>query len=677
MVKTFEYSAPRTCRLPHVPIVEANESMLLDDEPLKLRISRLEAVMDNVQNTEIDPRDGATQVESAAAFDALSHLDDVPGALGVREVKFLVVGVNTATPKVFFLNTKNQKYHFLFAKNVLNVPLENGAFNAVTYFTQNRKFLAGTIIAHDSFQWGNQTSGLFALEFWPTDSVGVKFATLAFDIIRQAMPFAGAKLAYHPSGAIQEELYDAQKATFAANGVQVIKSAEIFESVDYSPLNLGVGFGRLRVIDGTNTQPPSIRDIVIFKTLPNDLSHVAGTVSEEPQTPLSHVNLRAKQNDTPNAFLRSASDDPRLRPHIDKIIRFEVKPGEIDVRAATAIELEEHLEQQRPTEPQFPPGDLSEKRILNLDEVGHGDLRLIGAKAANLAELRKILDPRFVPQGFAVPFYFYDQFMKENDLYSAVKGMLEDPRFVSEDIVRIENLRALRRKIKKASVPTDLRLELGKMHDRFPPGTTPRCRSSTNNEDLIGFNGAGLYDSFTHREDEGHIEKSIKQVWASLWNYRAFEERSFYRIDHFTTYMGVLVHPNFDDEKVNGVALTKNIYFPGFAGFYVNAQVGEALVTNPDPNATSEEFLVMEDADPNSGRRYETIRIRRSNLVEEGATVLSDDRLKELVAQMEITQAHFRNVYQAQDNEKFAMDLEFKVTQDSKLVIKQARPWVD
>ncbi len=50
------------------------------------------------------------------------------------------------------------------------------------------------------------------------------------------------------------------------------------------------------------------------------------------------------------------------------------------------------------------------------------------------------------------------------------------------------------------------------LHGRFPAGTALRCRSSTNNEDLPGFSGAGLYGSFAHRADEGHVAKTIKQV---------------------------------------------------------------------------------------------------------------------------------------------------------------------
>lgn len=48
-------------------------------------------------------------------------------------------------------------------------------------------------------------------------------------------------------------------------------------------------------------------------------------------------------------------------------------------------------------------------------------------------------------------------------------------------------------------------------------------------------------------------QNQFKQVFASTWNFRAFHERSFYRIDHLSTAMGVLCHLNFTEEKVNGV----------------------------------------------------------------------------------------------------------------------------
>ena len=132
----------------------------------------------------------------------------------------------------------------------------------------------------------------------------------------------------------------------------------------------------------------------------------------------------------------------------------------------------------------------------------------------------------------------------------------------------------------------------------IPRRQSLRYRSSTNNEDLPNFSGAGLYDSNTQKPDETEddgIDKSMKQVFASLWNFRAFVEREFYRIDHTETAMGILVHPNYTDETVNGVAVSFDPLYGKAGHHYVNSQVGEDLVTNPDAYSLPEELLLRPD----------------------------------------------------------------------------------
>ncbi|MEY2515754.1 MAG: hypothetical protein QOJ89_3112, partial [bacterium] len=215
---------------------------------------------------------------------------------------------------------------------------------------------------------------------------------------------------------------------------------------------------------------------------------------------------------------------------------------------------------------------------------------------------------------------------------------------------------------------------IAELQASFPAGQAIRCRSSTNNEDLEGFNGAGLYDSYTHRPDEGSLEKTVKQVWASLWNLRAFDERDFHRIDHLGAAMGVLVHENFDGELANGVAVTKNPYDPHFPGFYVNVQVGESLVTNPDPSATPDELLISAIGEHGE---YETQVVRRSTLTKNGAPVMTPEQLHTLTGLLETIQRRFAVLYGRRGDPSFAMDVEFKVDAGGALAVKQARPWVE
>lgn len=621
------------------------------------------------------PEDGALRIDDRHAFETLSHRDDVPGAAGVPEVKFLIAAVDSGAPTAYFMNTNKYQYHYLFARDVLRTGLSLEDFNQRTYFTDRRSFLAGTILAYGTFRDEHRPDGLFAVEFWPTDPVSASLIILAWRLIVAAAPFAAGRIAYHPSGATQEDIATNHAAALSEGGVPIVFSSTLFANQTFTALNTGVGIGRLRLIDVADARPPGITDIAIFRNLPNDLTHVSGVISEEHQTPLSHVNLRAKQNNTPNSYLKSASADPRVAPHLDAVVRYEVGAAGLTITPATVEQMNAFLDAQRPAAPQIPRRDLNVRSIVDLRDARHRDLVAIGAKAANVAELGQLLGPDIAPRGYASPFAFYDDFMTENGLYDEVRAAITVPAFANDPEERERALRTLRKKIRRAPVSKTIRDALAAMRAAFPPNQPLRCRSSTNSEDLEGFNGAGLYDSFTHRPDEGGIENTVRKVWASLWNLRAFDEREFYRIDHFESAMAVLVHPNYDDEIANGVALTKNVYFPSFEGYYINVQLGEALVTNPDPNAVPEELLVMKDANPDTAEPFETIYIRRSSLTKE--KVLSKEQIKLLTDSLRRIQLHFKTVYHAANDPLFAMDVEFKFDSAGRLAIKQARPWVD
>ena len=614
---------------------------------------------------------GAVAIQDRARFEQLSARDDRPGAAYVREVKFLVYDVDTDTPDLYFADSNVYAFHFSFTRDAVGRYTNGETFNNDTYFNNStRKNLAGSLISHDNYVDDQGRQGMYTVEFWPTDPVAFRFVEKAYQMIAAGMPFVDGNIAYHPASETQRALQRSEQEEFDHSNVTVIQTEDLFANVVYTGLNVAETYGRLQVVTGAETL--SVRDIAIFRNIPNDLTHVAGIMTEIPQTPLSHINLKAKQNNTPNAYIKDASTHPDIAPFLGQNVYYRVDADGFEIRAATQQEVDDWFDSIRPTDPQFPVRNLRSKLIKSLDDVTFEESNAFGAKAVNVAELGRIL-PQNTPSGFAVPFYFYDQFMKHNGFYDEAAALISDPLFQTYPAIREARLTGFRNLIKDGEVPEWMADALDAMHQSLS-GISVRARSSTNNEDLAGFNGAGLYSSYTHHLDEGHFQKTAKQVWASLWNYRAYEEREFWRIDHYTAAMGILVHPNYSNERANGVGVTTNIFDPRWSGHYINVQVGENLVTNPEADSVPEEYLIAPLATPTDEIQY----IRFSNLIPEGETVLTRDQALDLRAKMNTLHTHFLNKYSPSgDTSTWAMEIEFKITSRGGLIIKQARPWLN
>src|SRR5205807_9876859 len=94
-----------------------------------------------------------------------------------------------------------------------------------------------------------------------------------------------------------------------------------------------------------------------------------------------------------------------------------------------------------------------------------------------------------VPPGFTIPFFYYDQFLKENKLDDAIYAMLNDQKFVHDPAYRRACLTRMRESFQKGTINVQLRTDmLRHLHAEFP-GKGVFARSSTNSEDLPNFNG--------------------------------------------------------------------------------------------------------------------------------------------------------------------------------------------
>ena len=636
---------------------------------------------------ELEFRDGVATIADRATFKKLSYQGEVRRDKYLTDlefVKFVLVNAGTSEAQLYFMNTKTHQGHPMFMREIgmRGGPggRRGGGRRGGPGSTERReprgggeggggRILRGALTYRPLVRAPNGQPGLYTYDFQPNDAFPVALLKFTQDVLVNKATVLKGKLGYHPLRQSAER-YERDKEEFKAAGISVYLDRDLSMDLAFLPLNVAETFGRLRLMK--SGEIPSPRDVVLYTTLPNDLPRVAGMITAARQTPLSHVNLRAIQDKVPNAFIRGASDHRAIRPLVDKYVFYRVAADGFAIREASSAEVEAHFAELRPREKQVPHRDLTVTQIRPLDEIAFGDSSIYGVKTANLASMRKFgLPEGTVPDGFGIPFHFYDEFMKHNDLYERAASIVssvelrKDKRRLESELARFKTL------VREGKMPEGMTKALAELQTSFPRSTPIRCRSSTNNEDLPGFSGAGLYDSVTHRPAEGHLGKSVKEVFASLWNLRAVEEREFYRIDHLGTAMGVLVHASFQGEKANGVAVTGDILYQTQGNYYLNTQAGEDLVTNPEDRSIPEEILL--GWWPDDGHEV----VQFSSRTEGEERILGGEHLSLLRKCLAKVHGKFAKLYKVdRDAPRFAMEIEYKITRDGALRIKQARPWV-
>ena len=384
--------------------------------------------------------DGATTIPDMNTYRTLAwSRRTFPGEarLANREtIKFIILNLGTGAT-VYFQNTKRYRHHYLFGWKVLG----GSGSTSVCWTTE---VMCGAIVYHPNAVAPSGELGTFFYTYqqshrWPFENVAQSHEALA-----ASMPFLRNNLVYYPMSDKTLAKYETEKESYAVSRVPVYLTEDLGDASVFRGLNPGVGYGLLRVIGPG--ERPSFRDIAILRSLPNDLPTFAGAISLEPQTPLSHVNLRAIQDGVPNGYIGAALDDPMVTGLVGRYVRYEVaedreqrfswtnpETGAVEewvgylVTEATAEEVAAHHAARRPTEAQTPPRDLTVTAYKDLDDIAFADSDAFGVKAANVAAMRDFgFAEGTVPDGYALPFYFYDAFMKHNGFYGDVDALRDD-----------------------------------------------------------------------------------------------------------------------------------------------------------------------------------------------------------------------------------------------------------
>lgn len=475
--------------------------------------------------------------------------------------------IDVKTDDIYFIDVNVFKIH---ADFVLGVLLKQAwTADNIREYNKNYKlvkprFILGYITEHLKVD-------KMSFAFWEGDEIDAKGVLRVYKKLQKT--FYKKDLLFRPDSPAQELVAKA----VARKKIKTITNDALYKEAPYQAFNKGISVGTLRVVP-RNTPYESLiferDDIVLLQESYPDISPVAGIMSMVFSTPLSHVNLRATAWGIPNAGYRKANAD---YTKLDgKVVYYEVGDRKHTMRLATNIEIAsfEKQRKQRRVVP-VPPADLETANMPMLTALRAGHSRTYGSKTANLGEIASAgLSNVNVPKGFGLPFFYYQRHMVKNGLDEKVRTLLSDPNVLSNARHRKEALAAMREAILNAPMDSEV-LDAIYKRARLKLGSGGVfVRSSTNAEDLPGFNGAGLYDTVPNVRGKKALETAVKTVWASLWNYRAFEERDLFGINHNEVYAGVLIQTGVNATAA-GVLITTNLYNPeDDNGFTINAKSG-------------------------------------------------------------------------------------------------------
>jgi hypothetical protein len=513
-------------------------------------------------NTKQSAADDVNDVKSLAAlksqveFDRLARVNTDTG-YPLPYVLFVVDRKDAN--RVYYVNSRRYRFHRDFV-NGTYLSLDRGQdFFDKNYLRADRRFILGTLAYQTPLK-------KWTFEFWEGDTIPAEQIKLVADLLKTTF---FAPVAFKPNSLHQEEI------SASLSDLPRVLQTEITREQEYVPLNLARGIGRVHVIKNLDEHVEiGDNEILVLEDVPLHLPPVAGIITSKPSTPLAHINLLAKSWGVPNAYVKNAFE--LFKAYDTRWIVFETKTDGYQVKFADKSALDEHLKRVMERRDLMTPRyDLSVRRLAPLSEQRARSVVAYGAKSANLGEVLHARVPGIVvPAGFTVPFFYYDQFIKENKLEDVIAAMLDDQKFVHDPAYRRERLKQMRETIQTGKFDADLRREVVRRYHAEFDGKGVFVRSSTNTEDLPNFNGAGLYNTVPNVKEDDKLIEAIKNVWSSIWNFEAYEARERAGIDHTKVYPGVLIQEGIDAESA-GVLITTDPYDRDNAGgIYISAKRG-------------------------------------------------------------------------------------------------------
>lgn len=159
---------------------------------------------------------GAVLVADRATWELLSYQGDQVmidrHLTGLEFVKFYLVGTDTASPKVYYMNTDTYRAHPQFASAV-GIPGGRGPAPGN---------MRGEIVYLPDETAPDGTKGVYRFEFEPNDAYPFKDVVRGYELLASGMPFLTNNLVYYPMPSAALPLYNKEKALYDAYRMPVL-----------------------------------------------------------------------------------------------------------------------------------------------------------------------------------------------------------------------------------------------------------------------------------------------------------------------------------------------------------------------------------------------------------------------------------------------------------------------
>jgi hypothetical protein len=609
-----------------------------------------------MRKTPDSKKNSLSDITSQADFDSVARTYHQGTPYALPHLMFVID--RRAGNKVYFVNSQKYRFHKDFMLATYLIPRGADVFKPV-YIDEDRRFIVGTIA------WQKPVEK-FTWELWEGDLATAEHIRTANEAINKHF---FAPVAYKPNSIRQEDVSEGL-------GIDRVLQSDLNKNQEYLALNTGEAVGRIHIIDKLDdTVEIGDNEIVVLKELPLSLPPVKGIIVAQPSTPLSHINILAKGWNIPNVYIKDA--DKLFKEYNTFVYKLDATLTDYKLERATLADIESKFVSP---DQQVPPSDLTVKALTPLREMRKKDSVIYGSKSANLGEMMNSrLTGIVIPDGFTVPFYWYDKFIKDNKLDTLIDALLDDNDFVHNPRVRRQKLEELRTKIQEGAFDPELEQMLIAKWRTQLGGRPVFVRSSSNSEDLPNFSGAGLYSSVANVRDEAKLIEAVKKVWASLWKFEAYEARVRNYVSQTDVYMSALIQLGIDMNK-GGVMITKDpfddankdaVYISAVCGHNSkvvdNDGIPEQILFNPRSNSV----IVMTLSQQENALEF----------AEAGDLKATSDRCANVHGRV-LTDLQARNLAKAAIRirrafgNKSEQDIEWGIM-NGRIYVLQARPYID